>query len=122
VLALADLSRTQLQALAATRPAHAGILVVARGPNLGARFALDSEVTRVGREATADVVLDDVSVSRRHAEVRRVGSDYLVVDLGSLNGTYLNGIRIERSIAHEGDQIQVGKFKLLFFGPGVSRT
>ena len=119
--ALADLSRRQLEALAATRPAKAGLLIVARGHKLGARFELDGDVTRVGRDATADVFLDDITVSRRHAEVRRIGPDSVLIDLDSLNGTYLNGARVERAVLHEGDQLQVGKFKLLFFAPGEPR-
>jgi pSer/pThr/pTyr-binding forkhead associated (FHA) protein len=115
--ALADLTRTQLQAVAANRPTDAAVLVVARGANLGARFELHGDVTRLGRDATAEIFLDDITVSRRHAELRRADADYIAVDLGSLNGTYLNGVRVTQCGVHNGDQLQIGKFKLLFFAP-----
>jgi pSer/pThr/pTyr-binding forkhead associated (FHA) protein len=117
VAALADLSRGQLEAVAADRPVDAGMLVVARGPNLGARFELRGEITRVGRDAAADICLDDITVSRRHCEVCRGDPDYVLVDLDSLNGTYWNGARVDRAGLRDGDQIQVGRFKLLFFTP-----
>jgi hypothetical protein len=117
VAALADLSRGQLEAVAADRPVDAGMLVVARGPNLGARFELRGDVTRVGRDAAADICLDDITVSRRHCEVRRGDRDYVVADLDSLNGTYWNGARVDRAVVRDGDQIQIGRFKLLFFAP-----
>jgi hypothetical protein len=66
------------------------LLVVKRGPNAGSRFLLDQDVTSAGRHPDSDIFLDDVTVSRRHAEFRREGSGYTVHDVGSLNGTYVN--------------------------------
>jgi pSer/pThr/pTyr-binding forkhead associated (FHA) protein len=92
-----------------------GQLVVVRGPLAGARYALEREVTSVGRHPDSDVFLDDVTVSRRHAEVhRRDDGQYLLTDVGSLNGTYLNNERVESAALREGAQIQVGKFRLVF--------
>lgn len=91
-----------------------GMLLVRRGPNAGSRYVLDHPVTSLGRHPDSRVFLDDVTVSRRHAEIRRTGDGYEVVDVGSLNGTYLNRERVDRGPLHDGDLIQVGKFKLMF--------
>ena len=90
------------------------LLVVIRGSNAGSRFALDQDVTTIGRHPDSNVFLDDVTVSRRHAEVRVDGSRYVVSDVGSLNGTYLNGDRVDTHDLVEGDQLQVGKYRLVF--------
>jgi len=90
------------------------LLVVIRGTNAGSRFALDQAVTTIGRHPDSTVFLDDVTVSRRHAEVRVEGSRYLVSDVGSLNGTYVNGDRVDVHELAEGDQLQVGKYRLVF--------
>lgn len=93
----------------------AGLLVVKRGPNAGSRFVLGPEVTTLGRHPDSDVFLDDVTVSRRHAEIVRVGGEARLHDATSLNGTYLNRERIEGDAAlHHGDELQVGKFRLVF--------
>jgi pSer/pThr/pTyr-binding forkhead associated (FHA) protein len=90
-------------------------LVVKRGPNAGSRYVLSEGVASVGRHPDSDLFLDDVTVSRRHAEVRRVDDHYTVRDVGSLNGTYLNRDRIEdEQTIGNGDEIQVGKFRLIF--------
>jgi pSer/pThr/pTyr-binding forkhead associated (FHA) protein len=92
-----------------------GQLVVTRGSTAGARYALTGAVTSIGRHPESDIFLDDVTVSRRHAEVRRnADGQYLLSDVGSLNGTYLDGDRIEEAALREGAQIQVGKFRLVF--------
>lgn len=97
----------------------AGVLVVKRGPNAGSRFTLGPEVTTVGRHPDSDVFLDDVTVSRRHAEVVRDGAGLAVHDVGSLNGTYLNRSRIEdRAPLHHGDELQVGRFRLVYLAEG----
>lgn len=90
------------------------MLVVIRGTNAGSRFALDAEVTTIGRHPESTVFLDDVTVSRHHAEVRLEDTHYVVSDVGSLNGTYLNGDRVEVHELAEGDQLQVGKYRLVF--------
>ena len=95
-------------------PAGLGVLVVKRGPNAGSRFVLDNEVTRAGRHPDSDIFLDDITVSRRHAEFLRRGETYVVRDVGSLNGTYLNRERIDESDLDNGDEVQIGKFRLVF--------
>ena len=93
----------------------AGLLVVKRGPNAGARFVLDAPVTRVGRHPESDIFLDDVTVSRRHAEFTHDGAGrHTVRDVGSLNGTYVNRERIEEAVLNSGDEVQIGKFKLVY--------
>jgi pSer/pThr/pTyr-binding forkhead associated (FHA) protein len=99
-------------------PSGSALLVVKRGPNAGSRFLLDKDVTTAGRHPESDIFLDDVTVSRRHAEFRRDGSRFTVRDVGSLNGTYLNRERIDATELSGGDEVQIGKFRLVFFsGP-----
>lgn len=93
----------------------AAMLVVKRGPNAGTRFVMTKEVTTAGRHPESDIFLDDITVSRRHAEITRVDSDYKITDKGSLNGTYVNKLRVEEASLASGDEIQIGKFKLIFF-------
>ena len=96
-------------------PEGAGVLLVKRGPGAGSRFVLEQDVVTAGRHPESDIFLDDVTVSRRHAEVFRSGEGYAVRDVGSLNGTYLNRERIEREMPlANGDEVQVGRFKLVF--------
>jgi hypothetical protein len=89
-------------------------LVVRRGPNAGSRFLLDREVTTAGRSPDSEIFLDDVTVSRRHAEVTRTAQGFLVRDTGSLNGTYVNRERIEELLLNDGDEVQIGKYRLVF--------
>lgn len=103
------------QAAIAALPAGSALLVVRRGPNTGARFLLNSDSTTVGRHPDADIFLDDVTVSRRHAEFVRSGDAFEVRDLGSLNGTYYDGVRVETAALVDGAEVQVGKFKLTFY-------
>lgn len=91
-----------------------GVLIVKRGPNAGSKFFLDTDVTQIGRHPDSDIFLDDITVSRRHAEIRRNVSAFSLNDVGSLNGTYVNRERVEEADLHSGDEIQVGKFKLIF--------
>ena len=95
-------------------PMGTGLLMVKRGPNAGSRFLLDKEVVTVGRHPDSDVFLDDITVSRRHVEIARGPKGYRVRDVGSLNGTYLNRERIDDATLDHGDELQVGKFKLVF--------
>ena len=90
-----------------------GVLVVKRGPNAGSKFFLDSDVTQIGRHPDSDIFLDDITVSRRHAEIRRDASGFSLHDVGSLNGTYVNRERVEGAELRSGDEIQIGKFKLV---------
>ena len=93
---------------------EAGVLVVKRGPNAGSRYTLDRDVVQVGRHPDSDIFLDDITVSRRHVEVLRTDQGWLARDAGSLNGTYLNRERIDEAVLTNGDELQVGKFKLAF--------
>ena len=95
-------------------PEGVGLLVVKRGPNAGSKYTLDQSVTTAGRHPESDIFLDDITVSRRHAEFRRGKKGYTVADVGSLNGTYLNRGRIEESPLATGDEVQIGKFRLVF--------
>ncbi len=97
-------------------PAGMGALVVLRGAKAGSRFLLDDPITTAGRHPDSTIFLDDITVSRRHAEVRREGDRYLARDAGSLNGTYVNRERIEdEAELATGDELQIGKYKLVFF-------
>lgn len=95
-------------------PADTALLVVKRGPNAGSRFLLDQEVTTAGRHPNSDIFLDDVTVSRRHVEFRRTVDRFSVADVGSLNGTYLNRAIIDQAELASGDEVQIGKFRLVF--------
>jgi pSer/pThr/pTyr-binding forkhead associated (FHA) protein len=106
-----DLADVGVEAL----PVGSALLVVKRGPNAGSRFLLDKDTTTVGRHPESDIFLDDVTVSRRHAEFVREGDGFTVRDVGSLNGTYLNRERIEGSPLAGGDEVQIGKFRLVYF-------
>ncbi|MBS2538710.1 zinc-ribbon and FHA domain-containing protein [Catenulispora sp. NF23] len=101
------------EALAAL-PAGSALLVVRRGPNAGSRFLLDADVTTVGRSPDSDIFLDDVTVSRRHAEFARTAQGFLVRDVGSLNGTYVDRNLIQEALLRDGDEVQVGKYRLVF--------
>ncbi|HEX2298225.1 MAG TPA: FHA domain-containing protein [Pseudonocardiaceae bacterium] len=99
-------------------PAGSALLVVKRGPNAGSRFLLDQSTTSAGRHPESDIFLDDVTVSRRHAEFRREGGEFVVVDVGSLNGTYVNREPVDTAVLANGDEVQIGKFRLVFLtGP-----
>jgi pSer/pThr/pTyr-binding forkhead associated (FHA) protein len=96
-------------------PLEVGMLVVRRGPNAGSRFALGVGATTIGRHPDSDIFLDDVTVSRRHAEIRHQDRSFSVSDVGSLNGTYVNRERIDDTTElHSGDEVQIGKFRLVF--------
>jgi pSer/pThr/pTyr-binding forkhead associated (FHA) protein len=110
----AGITQEEQDAIAAL-PSGSALLVVRRGPNAGARFLLDADTTTAGRHPDADIFLDDVTVSRRHAEFTRHGTAFEVKDLGSLNGTYFDGVRIESALLTDGTEVQVGKFRLTFY-------
>lgn len=95
-------------------PTGSALLVVKRGPNAGSRFLLDQPTTSAGRHPDSDIFLDDVTVSRRHAEFRLDGNEFQVVDVGSLNGTYVNREPVDSAALANGDEVQIGKFRLVF--------
>ena len=98
------------------------VLVVKRGPNAGSKFVLNNGVTTAGRHPDSDVFLDDITVSRRHAEVVTTAAGYTVRDTGSLNGTYVNRERIDEGPLANGDELQIGKFRLVFFSSLAAET
>jgi len=95
-------------------PSRSALLLVMRGPNAGSQFLLDQPVTSAGRHPDSDIFLDDVTVSRRHVEFHREGGGFTVHDVGSLHGTYVNREPIEVSPLTNGDEVQIGKFRLVF--------
>lgn len=106
----------EAQAAVDALPLGSALLVVRRGPNSGSRFLLDGDLTTAGRHPQSDIFLDDVTVSRRHVEFRR-GADggFTVSDVGSLNGTYVNRERIDAVVLSNGDEVQIGKYRLVFY-------
>jgi pSer/pThr/pTyr-binding forkhead associated (FHA) protein len=109
--ALSTADQSAVEAL----PPGSALLVVRRGPNSGSRFLLDSDTTTAGRHPSSDIFLDDVTVSRRHAEFVRVPDGFSVRDVGSLNGTYVNRERIDEATLAGGDEVQVGKYRLVYY-------
>ena len=98
-----------------TFPQDCGVLVVRAGSQAGEWFALRTALTRLGRHPDSEIMLDDITVSRRHADVERTAAGYVARDAGSLNGTYVNQQRLDEALLTQGDELQVGKFRLVFF-------
>lgn len=96
-------------------PHGSAILIVERGPASGSRFLLDTDSVLAGRHPDAEIFLDDVTVSRRHAEFTRTGTVFTVRDLGSLNGTYVGGQLVDSAVLVDGVDVQIGKFRLTFY-------
>ncbi|MEY4310599.1 MAG: hypothetical protein RLZ71_525 [Actinomycetota bacterium] len=103
-------------------PSGSALLIVKRGASDGSRFLLDTDVTLAGRHPNADIFLDDVTVSRKHVQFVRDGKKFEVKDLASLNGTYLNGRRVDSVTLTDGDEVAIGKFKLTFYSSPVDRA
>ena len=102
-------------------PATSALLIARSGANAGARFLLNDDSTTVGRHPKSDIFLDDVTVSRRHVEFLREGDGFVVRDVGSLNGTYVNRERIDHARLRAEDEVQIGKFRLTYHpSPAVS--
>lgn len=104
-------ARAALEAL----PVGSALLVAHAGPNRGARFLLDQDRVTVGRHPNADIFLDDVTVSRKHAVFQREGNNYRMVDAGSLNGTFVNHDRVDSIVLRTGMEVQIGKFRLSYY-------
>jgi pSer/pThr/pTyr-binding forkhead associated (FHA) protein len=100
-------------------PRGSALLVVQRGPGAGNRFLLDQDVVTAGRHPESEIFLDDITVSRRHVEFRRTTDGFTVSDVGSLNGTYVNRDRIDEAVLANGDEVQIGKFRLVYFAGDV---
>ena len=94
--------------------AEKAMLIINRGSNLGSRFLITSQGASIGRSSSSDIFLDDVTVSRSHAKIESSSSGFSLKDSGSLNGTYVNNSSLTEIVLHSGDQIQIGKFHLLF--------
>ncbi|MEO5679954.1 MAG: FHA domain-containing protein [Acidimicrobiales bacterium] len=115
-----DAQEEELAVSSGEVPAGQGVLVVKRGPNAGSRYVLEGSAVTAGRSPDSDIFLDDVTVSRRHASFVPSGPSYEVRDVGSLNGTYLNRERIDAAPLSNGDEVQIGKFRLVFLsGPAT---
>jgi len=100
-------------------PEGSAMLIGISGPGKGSRYLLNIGQTTIGRDPSSEIFLDDVTVSRKHARVEHeIGTNYAISDLGSLNGTYLNGVGVSESVLVEGDELQIGKYKLTFFVKG----
>ena len=95
-------------------PKDSAILIVLTGAGAGSRFLLDSTSTKIGRELSNDISLDDITVSRSHAVITK-NKDLMIRDLGSLNGTYINAVAIREQVLSDGDEIQIGKYHLTLF-------
>ncbi len=91
------------------------VLVIRSGDLIGSRFTLSKDITQIGRHQDSDIFLDDITVSRRHAEVVRTSRSLIVRDLGSLNGTYVNQTRVDEFALQHGDELQVGKYRMVLF-------
>lgn len=109
-----NLSESDHEAISAL-PTGSALLIAHSGANQGARFLLDQDVTTVGRHPDAEIFLDDVTVSRRHLNFHRVDGGFELEDLGSLNGTYVNHDRVDRYLLKQGDEVQIGKFRLTYY-------
>ena len=92
------------------------MVLIARGPQKGARFLITSEGVSIGRSTESSIFLDDVTVSRSHAQIKKEEKSFVLIDNSSLNGTYLNNISIEKNVLKSGDEIQIGKFHFVFIG------
>ncbi len=110
----AELTETEIAAIEAL-PSGSALFLVRSGPTAGARYLVDTDVTTIGRHPEADIFFDDVTVSRRHAEITRSGSAFDIIDQRSLNGTYLDGERVDRGVLRNGSEVRIGKFRLNFF-------
>lgn len=93
------------------------MLIVIKGPNLGARYLIDKNITSIGRNVDGDIFFDDITVSRNHAEIINDKGIYIIVDKGSTNGTYINGIRENEKALINNDEIQIGRIKMVFLTP-----
>ena len=91
-----------------------GLFVVRHGPDAGSSYRLDRKVTAIGRHPDSDVFLDDITVSRRHVVIEHDDEGYVLRDVGSLNGTYVNRKRVDEARLRYGDEVQIGRYRLSF--------
>jgi len=112
----AEVLSPEEEAAVGALPRGSALLIVQRGANAGSRFLLDTDSSTVGRHPDSDIFLDDISVSRRHATFVRTPQGTVVRDSGSLNGTYVNRQLVDERLLQHGDEVQIGKFRLVFYG------
>lgn len=99
-------------------PAGSSGLIIIKGPNIGDKFLINKSILTIGRNLESDIFLDDITVSRKHAVLKKYGEDFKIKDSGSLNGSYINGEIVDDAVLKDGDRIQIGKYIFLFFSPG----
>ena len=109
-----EISKKILRQLKKILPGKRGLLVI-KGPNIGDEFYIEKDEFIIGRSPESDVLLDDITVSRKHALLKKDGDDYILLDAGSLNGSYLNGNIVEEAILSNGDRIKIGKYIFIYF-------
>lgn len=112
--ALEDRDSTAEIAAVADLAEGTGLVIVARGPNEGSTYLVDTDAMTVGRHPDSNIFLDDITVSRRHSVIERGDGAFRIKDVGSLNGTYVNHDRVDHQTIVDGDEIQVGRFVLIF--------
>jgi pSer/pThr/pTyr-binding forkhead associated (FHA) protein len=106
------------EALDQVVPSEGPLLVVRKGPEVGERFYIDRPTITIGRDPASDIFLNDITVSRNHARLDCTGDEVSVTDAGSLNGTYVNGVSVDRAILRNGDSVQIGRFQMVFLSGG----
>jgi pSer/pThr/pTyr-binding forkhead associated (FHA) protein len=111
---LNSLSEQEREVVAAL-PKDAGILIILSGAGLSSRYLLDSNNVKIGRDLNNEICFDDITVSRSHALIEKVDGSYVIKDLGSLNGTYVNAVAVKNGVLRAGDEIQIGKYHLTLF-------
>lgn len=117
-----EMSQDTIEAVQALPAGHA-LLIVERGPDVGARYLLDTDVTTAGRHPNSDIFLDDITVSRHHVDFRRTDEGFVVEDRNSLNGTYVNRTLVDgQALLRPGDEVQIGKFRMVFFVGGQGQA
>jgi pSer/pThr/pTyr-binding forkhead associated (FHA) protein len=111
---LNSLSEQEREVVAAL-PKDSGILIILSGAGLSSRYLLDSNNVKIGRDLNNEICFDDITVSRSHALIEKVDGSYVIKDLGSLNGTYVNAVAVKNAVLKAGDEIQIGKYHLTLF-------
>jgi pSer/pThr/pTyr-binding forkhead associated (FHA) protein len=106
------------EALQPIEPTDGPVLVVRKGPEVGERFYVESATLTIGRDPASDIFLNDITVSRYHATLERIGDEVSVTDAGSLNGTYVNGVSVDKAVLRNGDALQIGRFQMVFLTGG----
>ena len=105
---------TEAQNVISNLPKGEGILLILKGAGIGARYLLDAAQTKLGRDMSNEIILDDITVSRSHALITK-SNGYRLKDLGSLNGSYVNAVAVKESVINAGDEVQIGKYHLTLF-------